>query len=177
MSSAIRSNTGNFRRGSSCCCDSGGTGPTGPTGPQGSGNIIVITDLYVSASDLASGGTVTLQAASSPTARYVILNLYFCADGAIPWENGAANRSILLTDGTNDYGTFSQSTILSASNASFGYFWNTGLNTFGILTPHNTAPNEPSVAGADLYFTYTGGTTDYAFGRGAVSAVLYQYAD
>lgn len=167
--SGIKNNTGNFRfnRGGGCgsCC-----GLTGTTGAN-LGATILVRSAPVAYSDLASGGTKIIYTATSGTAQYSILNAYIVAQGSTTWDL-AGDRSIIITDGTNTFGTIGSTTLQNTATTSYGFIASVN-NVYGIYYP-STDPLVTSTSGSNIYCVYQGGTTDYISGTGLISLVLYQ---
>lgn len=147
-------------------------GPTGPQGLNGVGSIELLS-VPIPASGLAGGQQVLIKA-SSGTEQYIFMNLYNDASNTTGFSIGVGDRDILITDGINFFGTIQQATLVSSGINSFGYITDTEPG-YGIKYPF-TSPIKPSAPGANIYATYSGGTTDYASGQGALSAMLYRYA-
>lgn len=122
----------------------------------------VWTDLTITAAQLATAGKVIVQYAV-PGQLMVVRNLIVVLSTGL--SGGGGDRLLALTDGTSVYNS-------------------TGITAALLGTPINTvwggtgnplpaiAMNTATVAGANLYFQYAGGTTDFTTGSVKVSVLV-----
>ena len=127
---------------------------------------MVSFDVTVGQADLATGGSVTLQA-SSGSKQYRIRELYLNSGGT-DFSGGGGDRLATISDGTTDYSVIPAATLQSLANARFG--------DTGLPFPASAAINVSTAAGAALTIAYSGGTTDYAAGSMVISGVMERVA-
>lgn len=126
----------------------------------------VTFDITVGQGDLASAGSVTLQA-SSGSKQYKIRELYLNGNGT-NFAGGGGDRLATISDGTTDYSVIPAATLQSLANARWG--------DSDLPFPASAAINVSTAAGAALTIAYSGGTTDYTSGSMVISGVLERVA-
>lgn len=111
---------------------------------------------------LASAGKVNIQVHNSGTSQYFIQDVKVLNSTGL--SGGGGNRLLAITDGTI---VFNNAGITAAllGTPIFTIWGGTG-------NPISNGSSEVSTAGADIYFQYTGGTTDYTAGSVQI-AVTY----
>ncbi len=127
----------------------------------------IAQNLTISYADLSGGGQRLIQTASG-SMSFVIRDLRVSYSTGL--SGGGGNRLLRITDGTN---VFNGSGITSAL---LGTPVNTVWGGTGNPLPGSVAFVLPSVAGASIYATYTGGTTDYTAGSVAITVFLERIA-
>jgi hypothetical protein len=137
------------------------------------GSIVYVTDVAITAAALASGGQVTIKAGAG-TEQYRVITAYHTAGGSTDdFSGGGGYRFVQITDGTNVYGLFDPFTLDHIGMTSMTY----GAGTDFIQLPNNgVSIVTPTVAGADIYAEYIGGTADYINGQMSLSMILQRYA-
>jgi hypothetical protein len=128
-------------------------------------SIIITKDITLGFAALATAGKVNIQSALA-TAQFKIRNIMvnYSASGL---SGGGGNRLIVISDGTTTY----NSTGITA--ALLGTPINTVWGGTGNPVAGTVAQNTSSVAGAQIYAQYAGGTTDYTAGS-VVITVTYE---
>lgn len=76
--------------------------------------------------------------------------------GGVNFSGGGGDRDLAITDGTTVYSVIPAATLQSLVNAAWG--------STNLPFPVAVGISHFTIAGADLYAQYTGGTTDYAAG-------------
>jgi hypothetical protein len=129
---------------------------------------LVWKDITVSAASLASGGQVLVQD-SSGIQQFKVrdIRMNYSASGL---SGGGGNRLLTLTDGTT---VFNNAGITAAL---LGTPVNTLWGGSGNPIPGTVSMQTPTAAGADLYFNYSGGTTDFSTGSIVVSVLVERIA-
>lgn len=127
---------------------------------------VIHFDVTVGQGDLATGGTVTLQA-SSGSKQYKIRELYLNSGGT-DFSGGGGDRLATISDGTTDYSVIPAANLQSLSNARWG--------DTALPFPASAAINTSSVAGTAITIAYSGGTTDYTAGSMVISGVVERVA-
>lgn len=122
---------------------------------------IIWYDITCSATALATAGKVNVQV-SSGSKQYAVRNVLFNY-GAAGLSGGGGDRLLALTDGTTVYNN------AGITAALLGTPVNTVWGGAGNPLPGTVAISTATVAGANLYFQYTGGTTDYTTGSVVIS--------
>lgn len=130
------------------------------TSPDAQSDIIWY-DITASAAALATAGKVNVQV-SSGSKQYKVRNVLFNY-GAAGLSGGGGDRLLALTDGTTVYNN------AGITAALLGTPVNTVWGGSGNPLPGTVAMNTSTAAGANLYFQYTGGTTDYTTGSVVIS--------
>lgn len=123
---------------------------------------VIIKDVTLAATALASSGHVNIVdgvTGVSYKVRDIKMNY-----GAAGLSGGGGNRLVTITDGTTVYNN------AGITAALLGTPVNTVWGGSGNPLPGTVAANTATVAGADLYAVYSGGTTD--FGTGSVSITV-----
>jgi len=157
--------------------DTAGTMASGPvaankvltsaiTTPDVGVNLITF-NITVGQAALASGGSVTL-VTSSGSKQYKILSL-FLNSGGTNFSGGSGNRLGQVTDGTTVYTLIPAATMQSLVNGGWGI-------TTTVPFPAAAAINTSTVAGANLTFKYSGGTTDYTAGSLVMTGIVQRVA-
>lgn len=118
---------------------------------------------------LAAAGTVVLVAAADATAQYQIISLWI-NDGGTDFAGGGGDRLGQVTDGTTVYSVVPAATMQALVNAGWGFGTDLPFPAGGV------ALNTLTVAGDDIVFAYSGGTTDYTAGSVVVSGVVARVA-
>lgn len=113
---------------------------------------------------LAAAGKVVVQAHTSATSQFVVLDIKVMASTGLTGNSG--NRLLSLSDGTI---VFNNAGITAA-------VLGTPVTTLwgGTGNPVSSAGGLVSTAGADLYLQYIGGTTDYNAGSVIIVVTLAQ---
>lgn len=123
-------------------------------------------DVTVTAAALAAGGKVIL-VPSFGTEQFIIRQLQLNSGGT-NFSGGGGDRLGQVTDGTTIYSVIPAATMQSLVNATWG--------STALPFPAAAAINKPTAPGANLYFAYSGGTTDYATGSLVISGVVQRVA-
>lgn len=125
-------------------------------------------DVTCTEAALATAGHVNIQVGSG-TQQFVVrdIRMNYSASGL---SGGSGNRLLAVTDGTN---VFNNAGITAAL---LGTPINTVWGGTGNPLPGTLAMDTPSVAGANIYAQYTGGTIDYTTGSVVISVLLQQVA-
>lgn len=146
--------------------------------PSISGGIVTLSiiasglawvDVVAGEAALASAGKVNVQVAPSTTAQYIPRDLRVNYSSA-GLSGSSGNRLLALTDGTTVWNN------AGITAALLGTPVNTLWGGSGNPVPGNVAMNTASVAGANIYFQYAGGTTDYSAGSVSLSVLLQRVA-
>jgi hypothetical protein len=133
--------------------------------PDTSSNLFCF-DITVGQAALAAGGSVTL-VDSSLTKQYKVRNLQINRGGT-NFSGGGGDRLGQVTDGTTVYSVIPAASLQTLANAQWG--------ATALPNPASAAINTSTVAGADLVFKYSGGTTDYTAGSVVVSGLIQRVA-
>lgn len=143
-----------------------GTGTTITLQPLVQNNQFYV-DVTVGFAAIASAASVVL-VNSVGTQQYRVRNLMI-NDGGTNFSGGGGDRLGQITDGTTVYSVIPAANLQTLTN-----------NLWGVSTPlpfpPTAAANTPTVAGADLVFKYSGGTTDYTAGSIVVTALVERIA-
>ena len=120
-------------------------------------NVVTVTS-----SALASAGKVVIQPHTSSTSQFVVLDVKVLKSTGL--SGGGGDRLLAITDGTL---VFNNAGITAAllGTPIFTIWGGTG-------NPINVATTDVSTAGADIYFQYTGGATDYTAGSVQIAVTL-----
>lgn len=123
-------------------------------------NVPVIKVFTLTSSQLASAGKVNIQVAESTTSQYFIQDVKVLKSTGLSGNSG--DRLLAITDGTL---VFNNAGITAAvlGTPIFTIWGGTG-------NPISAGTSDISTAGANLYFQYSGGTTDY--GTGSVQVAV-----
>lgn len=124
-------------------------------------------DLTLTAAALASAGKVVVQS-SSGLRQYKVRDLRVNFSTGL--SGGGGNRLLALTDGTTAYNN------AGITAALLGTAINTIWSGTGNPLPGSVAMNTSTVAGANLYLQYSGGTTDYTTGSVIISVLVQRVA-
>jgi hypothetical protein len=116
---------------------------------------VVLFNITCDQAALATAGKVNI-IVSSGSKRYQIINI-FLNSGGTNFSGGGGNRLLAITDGTTVYTVIPATNIQTLINGGWGI-------TTVVPYPVSAAINTPTVAGANLYAQYSGGTTDYTAG-------------
>lgn len=127
---------------------------------------LVSFDVTVGQAALAAGGSVIL-INSSAAKQYKIRSLQLNSGGT-NFSGGGGDRDGQVTDGTTVYSVVPAATMQSLVNAQWG--------VTALPNPAAAAINTSTVAGADLVFMYSGGTTDYTAGSLVISGIAERVA-
>src|SRR5688572_3803009 len=133
--------------------------------PSASANLIPF-DIAPSYATLGSGGKVNLITAATLTAEYRIRVLVMGTGSN--FSGGGGDRLGRITDGTTVFSVVPEADMQSLSNA----YWGSTALPF----PASNVPNAKTQPGANLYFEYQGGTTDYTAGILGISGLLERTA-
>lgn len=128
---------------------------------------MVAFDVVVGQAALAAGGAVAM-ITSSGSKQYKIRTLQLNSNGT-NFSGGGGDRLGQVTDGTTVYSVIPAATMQSLVNAGWGI-------TTTLPYPVSAAINTSTVAGANLSFKYSGGTTDYTAGSLVISVVAQRVA-
>lgn len=125
-------------------------------------------DVTCSAAALASAGKVNVQV-SAPGQQYKVRNVLvnYSAAGL---SGGGGDRLLKLTDGTTSFNN------AGITAALLGTPVNTVWGGSGNPLPGTVAMNTSTVAGANLYFQYSGGTSDFGTGSVVISVQVERVA-
>jgi hypothetical protein len=137
------------------------------TNPDPSSDLIWY-DVTCTAAALATAGKVNIQV-SSGSKQYKVRNVLvnYAAAGL---SGGGGDRLLAITDGTTVYNN------AGITAALLGTPINTVWGGTGNPLPGTVAMNTPSVAGANIYAQYSGGTTDYTTGSVIISVLVQRVA-
>lgn len=131
------------------------------------GNPFIVKNITCTFTLLASGGKVNLIAASSGSAQYQILNL-FMNSGGTNFSGGGGNRLGQVSDGTTQYTLIPAANMQALTNAAWG--------STPVPFPASAAIDTFSVAGQNIFFSYSGGSVDYTAGSVVITIVAIQVA-
>lgn len=129
-------------------------------------SLVILKNQQATHTALASAGHVNVFTASGSD-QYQILDI-FVNGGGINFSGGSGDRLLALTDGTTVF------TVIPA--ASLQTLVNTRWGVTGVPYPASAAINALTVAGANLYLQYSGGTLDYSAGALIVTVILCKVA-
>lgn len=120
------------------------------------------------AAALATAGQVNIQV-STGSKQYAVRNILvnYAASGL---SGGGGDRLLIVTDGTTVYNN------AGITAALLGTPVNTVWGGSGNPLPGTVAMNTPSVAAANIYAQYSGGTTDYTTGQVIISVLIQRVA-
>lgn len=121
-------------------------------------------DVTCSAAALATAGKVNIQV-SSGTKRYKLRDVKVNY-GASGLSGGGGDRLLAISDATTVYNN------AGITAALLGTPINTVWGGTGNPVAGTVAQNTSTVAGANLYFQYSGGTTDYTTGSVVISVLV-----
>jgi hypothetical protein len=113
---------------------------------------------------LSSAGKVNLKVAADGTAQYRLWALTLDYGGT-NFSGVGGDRNLSVTDGTQVYSTIPAASLTTLPG-------NVNWGSTALPFPAILAQSSPTVAGANLYLQYSGGTTDYTAGSITVSALL-----
>lgn len=135
----------------------------------GANSLLSWVDLTASAAALATAGKVNVVVASSSSAQYIPRDwrVNYSASGL---SGGGGDRLLKLTDGTTIYNN------AGITAALLGTPVNTLLGGSGNPVAGTVAMNTSTAAGANLYFQYAGGTTDFTTGSVSLSVLVQKVA-
>lgn len=115
---------------------------------------------------LAAAGEVAL-ITSSGTKQYRIVELFFNLGGT-NFAGGGGDRLGQVTDGTTVYSVVPAASMQTLANGRWG--------DTTMPYPAADAINTLTAAGADIVFSYSGGTTDYTAGSVVISGIVERVA-
>jgi len=115
----------------------------------------IYADVTATHTTLATAGKVNLITAADGTAQYKVRELWLNLVGT-NFSGGSGDRLLSITDGTNVYSVIPATDIQTLVNAGWG--------AVALPWPASVSINTSTVAGANLYMQYSGGTTDYTAG-------------
>lgn len=123
-------------------------------------------DVTCTAAALATAGRVTVVEGSG-TKRYIVRSLFVNVSTGL--SGGGGDRLLRITDGTNNFNANGITAALlgTAINTPFGGSGNPVASI---------AQSTASVAGADIYLVYAGGTTDFTTGQVVVTVEIERFA-
>jgi hypothetical protein len=121
-------------------------------------------DVTVTAAALAAGGSVTL-VTSYPTQQWKVRTLQLNLGGT-NFSGGGGDRLGQVTDGTSVYTVIPAADMQTLVNAQWG--------TTALPNPASVAIDTSTVAGANLVFKYSGGTTDYTTGSLVITGMAHR---
>lgn len=127
------------------------------------GQFIYSINVVVPAASLATGGSVTL-INSSGSDQYQILDIKLNSGGT-NFSGGGGDRLGQITDGTTVYSVIPAATMQSLVNAGWGI-------SAALPFPASAAIAQLTVAGTDLVFKYSGGSTDYSTGSLVITLLI-----
>lgn len=113
-------------------------------------------NVSVSYTDLAAAGTKTLIDSLFLGERWRITDIF--AVGSTAFSGGGGDRLLKITDGTNIYSVIPAADLQSATTQAR---WGSTAVPYSAVT---SAMVQPTIAGANLYAAYSGGTIDYTAG-------------
>lgn len=137
------------------------------TSPDASSDLIWY-DVTCSAAALATAGKVNIQV-SSGSKQYAVRDIRMNY-GAAGLSGGGGNRLLAVSDGTTVYNN------AGITAALLGTPINTVWGGTGNPLPGTVAMDTPSVAGANIFAQYSGGTTDYTTGSVVISVLVQRTA-
>lgn len=137
------------------------------TSPDASSDLIWY-DVTCSAAALATAGKVNIQV-SSGSKQYAVRDIRMNY-GAAGLSGGGGNRLLAVSDGTTVYNN------AGITAALLGTPINTVWGGTGNPLPGTVAMDTPSVAGANIFAQYSGGTTDYTTGSVVISVLVQRVA-
>lgn len=117
-------------------------------------------------SDLESAGQVVVLKAQSTTAQYIVRGIALSEAGTN--FDGAGDRLVQMTDGTNDWTIVLAATLQALANGEWG--------STEVPYPLNDGITKLSAAGADIVLEYNAGATDYIAGAGTMVVTLERAA-
>lgn len=133
-------------------------------GGGGSGAIEYATNVSITAAGLAGAGQVVIFNNADPAGQYQIINAFTSCFGSTNFDLGG-DRDIIITDGTSEYGRAQSFGLETAISTNPLFYVNSSFSPGdGIFLPTVNSIGTPTVAGANIYATYSGGTTDYVSG-------------
>lgn len=135
------------------------------TTPDVNGNFVAF-DITCGFAALASAGHIPL-IVSSGSKQYKIRHLYLNSGGT-NFSGGSGDRLGQVTDGTTVFSVVPAATLQTLVNAQWG--------ATALPNPASAAINTSTVAGANLYFAYSGGTLDYTAGSVVISGIAQRVA-
>lgn len=127
---------------------------------------LVTFDVTIGHAALASAGSVIL-ITSGGSKQYKIRSLQLNSGGT-NFSGGGGDRLGQVTDGTTVYSVVPAATMQSLVNAQWG--------VTALPNPASAAINVSTVAGANLVFKYSGGTTDYSAGSLVITGLAERIA-
>lgn len=134
---------------------------------NGSASQMRWVDLTLGFAALATAGKVNVFVAPSALSQVVVRDIRVNLSTGLSGSSG--NRLLVLTDGTL---VFNNAGIAAALlGTPINTLWGGSGNPLPAI-----AMDTPSTAGANLYWQYSGGTTDYSAGSVIVSALIQQVA-
>ncbi len=127
--------------------------------------VIITKDISLTSAGLASAGKINIQSALA-TAQFKVrdISVNYSASGL---SGGGGDRLVVVTDGTTVYNN------AGITAGLLGTPVNTVFGGSGNPVAGTVAQNTSTVAGAQLYAQYSGGTADYATGT-VVITVTYE---
>lgn len=133
------------------------------TNPDVNANLLSLT-ITMTAAALATAGKVQIIPAASGK-QYQIINMWLNGGGT--GFNGVGDRSVGVTDGTTTWGTLTNTTLGSIPITQWG------ASGFAYSVTNRATL---SVAGAEIYLQYNGGTTDYGTGSVTLTFLIQRVA-
>lgn len=134
---------------------------SGITTPDVGANLVTFS-VVCGFANLNSGGSVVL-IASSGSKQYRLISLFINKVGT-NFSGGGGDRLGQVTDGTSVYSVIPATNMQTLLNAGWG------MST-PLPFPASVSINTLTVAGANLSFKYSGGTTDYTSGSVTISGM------
>lgn len=133
----------------------------------GAGSALQWVDVTATAAALATAGKVNVMVAPSTTSQFVVRDLRVNLSTGL--SGGGGDRLLGLKDGTL---VFNNAGITAALlGTAINTVWGGSGNPLPAI-----AMNTPSTAGANIYFQYLGGATDFTAGSVVLSALLQRVA-
>lgn len=127
---------------------------------------LVSFNVTVGQAALASAGHVAL-ITSSGSKQYKIKQLQINSGGT-NFSGGGGDRLGQVSDGTTVYSVVPAASLQTLANAQWG--------ATALPNPASAAINTSTAAGANLYFAYSGGATDYTAGSVVISGLAERVA-
>ena len=132
-------------------------------------NNIYYFDVSITATALANSGQVILWKGFS-TRQYKFIMMQYNGLSGTAFSGGGGDRYLNITDGTTLWATLGSTQLGTPGNNLWG--WTSNFNA----PISGTGFDTPSQPGANIYATYTSGTTDYTAGQVNISGMIIQSA-
>jgi hypothetical protein len=123
---------------------------------------VVVKRTQLSSASLASGGQQVVLTSFSGSSAYRFIDIKLTVTGGL----AGGDRNIAITDGTTIWTVIPSASVLLPTNAR----WGSTPVPFSASQICDTA----TVAGANVYATYSGGTTDYTSGAIGIEVIVYK---